>query len=313
MKKNKNNKKVVVIGGSGFIGSHVADALTDAGYDVAIFDLKASPYKRKNQKMIIGDIMNKNSLNKALKDVFAVYHYAGVADLKEATEKPYETFNYNTLGTINVLQACLANKVHRFIFASSVYVYSDAGSFYRISKLASELIIDEFQKRYGLEYTILRYGSLYGPRADLRNGIYRLLHQAITKGKITYYGTKNDRREYIHVYEAARLSVEILKEKYKNQHITLTGHQVLTSLQLLTMIKEMLKNKVDFKILPPRSFINYSITPYTFTPRLGKKLVSNDFMDIGEGMLRLIEEIYKEKNKNNYHELINGSSNLLIE
>jgi UDP-glucose 4-epimerase len=87
----------------------------------------------------------------------------------------------------------------RFVFASTVYVYSESGSFYRASKQAAERFVEAYYERYGLPFSVLRYGSLYGRRADQRNGIYRLLKQALEQRTIAYEGSAEAMREYIHV------------------------------------------------------------------------------------------------------------------
>lgn len=286
--------KVVVFGGSGFLGSHVADVLSDMGYDVVIYDLKPSPYLRPNQKMVIGDILDEKKVDDVTKNATYVYNFAAIANIEEANEKPLETVKCNILGNAIILNSCVKNKVKRFVFASSIYVYSNKGSFYRVSKQASELLTEAYHEEYGVEYTIVRYGSLYGPRADPRSGVYRLLYQAIKDGKIMYYGTGEERREYIHVYDAARLSVKILEPEYANQYVTITGQQVLSGKELLTMIKEMLQDKVEVVMLPGKKSLHYTITPYVFAPKLAKKLVSNTFTDIGEGLLQVMREIYEK-------------------
>lgn len=286
------NKKVVVFGGSGFLGSNVADALSEVGANVVIFDLKKSPYIQNGQKMVVGDIINKKDVINVVKGASFVYNFAGVSNLKESLKQPFDTMYFNVLGNINILNACVKNKVNRFVFASSLYVYSNGGSFYRISKLSSELIIEQFQEKFGLEYTIMRYGSLYGPRSDLRNGIYRFIHQAVTEGKIEYHGTEDDIRDYIHVHDASRLSIKILDKSYKNKCITISGQQTLSAKSVLSMINEILNKKIKIKIYPPKEFINYSITPYNFTPRQGIRLIDKSFVDMGEGVLRIVEEIY---------------------
>ena len=83
--------KIVVFGGSGFLGSHVCDKLSDAGHDVAIFDIKESPWKRGDQKMILGDILDEKSIKKAIKGADAVFNFAGIADIDDAKTKPVET------------------------------------------------------------------------------------------------------------------------------------------------------------------------------------------------------------------------------
>jgi len=123
--------KVAVFGGSGFLGSHVADALTDSGYDVLIYDVNPSPYLSKGQRMIVGDLLDHKRVEEAVSGSDYVYNFAGIADLDEASQKPLESVKINILGNSIVLEACRKFSVKRFVFASTLYVYSKAGSFYR--------------------------------------------------------------------------------------------------------------------------------------------------------------------------------------
>ena len=84
-------EKALVIGGGGFLGSHVSDLLTQGGYDVSIFDHKISPYISVDQQMIIGDILDRDMIRKAIKGVDYVFHFAAVADIKEARDNPEHT------------------------------------------------------------------------------------------------------------------------------------------------------------------------------------------------------------------------------
>jgi len=295
--------KAVVFGGSGFLGSHVADVLTDRGYDVLIFDARPSQYLQEGQEMVVGSILDKDAVNAAIKGADVVYNFAGIADIDEAKHKPVETVEINILGNTIVLDACRNQNVKRFVFASSVYVYSDSGSFYRSSKQACELIIENFHETYGIPYTILRYGSLYGPRSDERNWIFHILKQAITEGKITREGDGEELREYIHVADAARCSVDILFKNFENEYVILTGYQQLKIKDLMTMIREILGNRVELEFLPSTSNVHYEITPYSFNPRIAKKLVSDHYLDMGQGLLQCIKEIYKE---HHHYEELNG-------
>jgi UDP-glucose 4-epimerase len=182
-------------------------------------------------------------------------------------------------------------------------VYSDAGAFYRTSKQASELIIENYNELYNLPYTILRYGSLYGPRSDETNYIYKILKQAITECKITSFGESEDLREYIHVEDAARCSVEILSKEFENQYVIITGNQPMRRKDLLIMIKEMLGNNLELEFVPTKSKLHYEITPYSFSPKIAKKYVGKYYLDMGQGLLQCIDEIYK---KHHTHEEING-------
>jgi UDP-glucose 4-epimerase len=288
-------EKVVVIGGSGFLGSHLADTLHEAGYEVSIFDARRSPWLKPDQEMILGDIRDEKALFGCIKGARYVYHLAGIADIGEAARSPRATVEHNIIGSTAVLDCCLRAKVERILFASTLYVYSQEGSFYRVSKQAVELLIEAYQERYGLEYTILRFGSLYGPRAQEWNGLKRYVTQAVREGRIVYPGTGEERREYVHVKDAARLSLEALAPEHANQCLTLTGTQILNSNELLRMIREILGGKVEIKFNPEqRDPEHYEMTPYRFTPRVARKMVPNVFVDIGQGILDLVEEVYLE-------------------
>ena len=226
----------LVLGGSGFLGSHVADVLENNGFEVRIYDIFPSPYLSATQKMIVGDIMDFDAILSAAQGCRYIYNFAGLADIDKAKDSPMLTTQLNVLGNVNALEAARLAQVERYIFASSVYVYSDVGSFYSASKFAAERYVEAYYERYGLNYTILRYGSLYGRRSDERNGIYRFLKQAIEEGVVTYHGKADAMREYIHVLDAARLSVEILQKKYENTHYILTGHERMSVKNLLKML-----------------------------------------------------------------------------
>src|SRR5581483_2217690 len=205
--------KALVLGGSGFVGSHVADALADAGCETTIFDRLPSPWLRADQRFVEGDLTALDDVVAAVAGQEVVYNFAGIADIDAAGERPVDTVAVNVLGNAHVLEASVRAGVRRYLFASSIYVASEAGSFYRVSKQACELYIEEYGRRHGLPYTILRYGTLYGRRASDENSVHRYLRQALRDRRIVASGTGEELREYIHVEDAARLSVEVLDER----------------------------------------------------------------------------------------------------
>ena len=287
--------KTIVFGGSGLIGSHVADRLTEVGYDVTIFDLKPSPYLLPGQEIIIGDILDKKAVSDAVKGCDYIYNFAGMADLNAATTEPLRTIEHNIVGTAILLEATLRSRAKRFIQASTIYVYSDTGGFYRCSKQAAELYVEEYNRKFGLEYTILRYGTVYGPRADSRNSIYRYLKQALDEGRIDCGGTGDETREYIHVRDAAQLSVDILADKYRNKQVIITGHHPMRLRDMLYTIREILSNRIEINFEASKSDTpHYNITPYSFVPKIGRKLVTHEYVDMGQGLLECISEMYDQ-------------------
>jgi UDP-glucose 4-epimerase len=285
-------KKAVVVGGSGFIGSHVADHLGDEGYQVTIYDKTQSQWLRNDQKIVIGDIQDSEKLNQTIVGAEVVYNFAALADLNQALEQPLKTVNINILGNLNVMEACHAHGVKRFIYASTVYVHSREGGFYRCSKQASETYVEEYQKIYGLDYTILRYGSLYGPRADDMNGMYRIISSALKTGKVQYKGNIESMREYIHVDDAARASISVLDESFKNESIILTGQEPMRVVDLLKMIAEILNFSNDsIEFIEGKYGGHYVRTPYAYQPKLGRKYIPSAHVDLGQGILQVITDL----------------------
>lgn len=287
------SQRILVTGASGFLGSHIADALSDLGHRVTGFDIVESPYLRDDQEFMLGDVRDAEALKEQLKGFDYVYHLAALADLNAAKTRPLETVSINVQGTVNLLDAARVNKVKRFVFGSTVYVYSREGGFYRCSKQACENYVEEFYNCYGLEYTILRYGSLYGPRTDMTNGVYRLLKMYMNNDKMEHSGRSSDKRDYIHAYDAARLSASILDNAYINKNLVLTGNDKLEVSELFKMFGEILGKSTEVRFLGDEGKGNghYNITPYAYTPKLGSKLVSNEYVDMGQGIIQVIEEI----------------------
>ena len=290
-------KKVLVVGGSGFLGSHVADELTEKGYEVTIFDQKKSTWINDNQKFIESDLLDREHVIKSLEGFNFVIHFAGIADIGESKEKPLETIETNIIGTANLLEGCRKNKIEKFIFASSVYVFSKYGSFYGKSKQACELLIEEYQNEFNLDYIHVRYGSLYGPRAQEWNGLKKYISEIIKNKQIEFSGNGEEKREYIHVKDAAIMTASLLESDEKNIAVNITGHQVISTLDLFKLIFEVLQLEEKINLSKESNVVShYKISPYSFQPKESKKLVPKKFIDIGQGVLEIIHEIEDSKN-----------------
>ena len=286
--------KVIVFGGSGFLGSHVSDSLSEMGHDVVIFDIVKSNYLRNDQSMIVGNILDREKVRETINGADFVYHFAAIADIGVARNNPVESANFNIIGTINILDACREFSIKRFVYSSTIYVYSDHGSFYRSSKQSCELFIENYNKEYDLEFTVLRYGSLYGPRANSFNFIKNAINQALLENKIQRKGDGNEIRDYINVLDAAQVSVDILENSYANSYVMVTGPQTMKVKELLSMIKEMLNDQITLEYLDESFSGHYQITPYSFKPKVAIKLVPKNYHDLGQGILDCIYENYQE-------------------
>jgi len=146
----------------------------------------------------------------------------------------------------------------------------------------------------------LRYGSLYGPRAQEWNGLKQFVVQAVRDGKIIYPGTGEERRGYILVQDAAKLSFRALRPEFRNQCLTITGTQTLATKDVMGMIRETLGRQIDVIFSSDDQnykLFHYSLTPYRYTPRRGNKIVPSAFVDLGEGIMDMVEEIESGNSK----------------
>ena len=127
-------QKAVVFGGSGFLGSHVADNLSKAGYQVVIYDMHPSPFLGPSQKMVLGNLSDLELITDTVESASVVFNFAALSDLNEALRQPVSSVTVNILGNCHILESCRVCNVERFVYASSVYVNSREGGFYGCSK-----------------------------------------------------------------------------------------------------------------------------------------------------------------------------------
>ena len=284
---------ILITGSSGFLGSHLVDLLEEKKFNITLFDSTPSKYSNNNNQ-IIGDILDENLIDEAVKGCETVFHFAALADIDKSTQFPKETLNTNILGTLNVLRACVKYKVKRIIFSSSIYVYSKYGSFYRVSKQACEKLVEEYQREYNLDFTILRFGSLYGPRSTKGNSIYNMITNIMNDSEIKRDGNGEEIREYIHVKDAAQLAFKLIDDKYSNQYFMITGKQSLKIKELMIILKEIFQK--DFKVIYNKnSNHHYEVTPFSYDNIIAKKITPEIYIDLGQGILDTIYEIEKNK------------------
>ncbi len=290
--------RVLVFGGFGFLGYYLVKELLQKGYKVTVADIAEDKELKGKVEYFYCDISNEDEVISVFeKHTFdVVYNLAGFANLDTAIKFPIKTINLNVIGNMYILEQCVKHKIKKFVYASSAYAMSNKGSFYGISKLASEKIIEEYHKKYDLPFVILRYGSVYSERAYNNNYIYNLVKEAVLQKRIDHNGDGNEIREYIHAADAAKLSVDVIESKsFENLHVVLTGTERMKRIELFEMIKEILNNDVNINCNDSGYHNHYKFTPYSFEPSVSKKLIANPHIDMGQGLLECIRTVHKDE------------------
>lgn len=301
--------KILIIGGCGFIGRNLAVELYKRGYIVTLFDKntcldsadpKIKDLIKENIKIIQGDVLNREDIEKSIQGQNYVFHFGAVKNIDESNLNPYKTAEVNILGTINILEACKKYNVNKFLFASSLYAISNYwGGFYATSKIACEKFIERYNIEFGLNYSILRYGSVYGNDADLSNRIIQMINDAFTKKEIVY--SNNTSRDFIHINDAISLSIKIMEDKneYLNKKINIKGNQRLDILTLASTIKEILPFNVKLvESVETTGHYNLTVCKYDNENEIAYTINSEQYVSIDDGIKDCIERYYKQKIEN---------------
>jgi len=295
----KKIKKITVFGGAGFMGQHLVNALSGRCEEIVVFDRQISKNLPPMARMVIGDILDSSAVTEVIKDSDIVFNLAGLADIDECINKPLEAVTTNILGTTNLLQECVQSNVERFVFSSTLYVYSRVGGIYRATKKACEELIEEYSQQFGVSYIILRFGTIYGPNSNLQNSIYRYLTQALETGVIEFPGNGQEMREYIHVFDAVEQSISLAINGSPNRKYLITGNHPTRAADLFELIGEVIGKNIDVKYNPKAEghSSHYQISPYAYREDHALKISNPQYIDLGQGILDLVHHFQSTKNE----------------
>jgi UDP-glucose 4-epimerase len=291
--------KVLVTGGSGFIGSHVVDKLRDKGVNVRVYD-GVMPTFRKDIEYYQGSILDMTSLGFAMEGIDAVFHLAAVADVKDVFNNPHYSEAINVRGTINVLETARSSGVKRVIYGSTTWVYSEASAdmvnestplhapshLYTATKLAGEYYCRTYSKLYGLEVTMLRYGIPYGPRARDGAVIPIFVKKALNGEPLTIAGDGSQFRKFIYVEDLAEGNVLALQTIAKNKIYNLDGKERVTIKQIAETVRKIIGDvKIEYTPARPGDFSGKEVSSELAKRELGWEAKTG----IEEGVRRYIE------------------------
>ena len=306
--------RVVVVGGAGFIGSHVVDLLTREDVrEVVVYDNfcrgthanLAAALRDPRVKIFEagGDILQADILQTALAGADAVFHLAALW-LLQCHEYPRAAFDVNIRGTFNVLEACRDQRVKRLVYSSSASVYGDAvetpmaedhpfnnRTFYGATKIAGEQMCRAFHARYGLDYVGLRYMNVYGPRQDYRGAyvavIMKVLDRIDQGLPPIVYGDGSQAYDFVYVEDCARANLCALTSDR-------TDACYNVGCGVKTTIRELCEQLLELAGAPRH--IDYEAAGQTFvthrvgsTERAKREIGFEAQVDLRDGLRRLIQ------------------------
>ncbi len=261
--------KVVVTGGSGFIGSHVVDVMAEAGHEVTVIDHRVRPH-RADVNFEDVDLLDLSSVMVATHGADHVFHLGAVSNVNYAFKYPAYSTALNVMGTTNVLEAARHNGVKRVHLASTVWVYNGApdgmpadesvpfylngaGHVYTSTKMACEMLCHNYGELYDLPFTVLRYGIPYGPRMREELLIPIFLKKALAGEPLTISGDGSQYRKFIYVKDIAEAHLLAMEDRAKNEIYNLEGLEKVTVLDVAERIRDLIGEHVQITKVPARA------------------------------------------------------------
>jgi len=259
--------RIVVTGGAGFIGGHVAEKLAQAGHEVTIYDKMAPKFRLPDRcEYIQGDILDKAALLMVMTGKDVLIHAAAMSNTMHCVKFPDRAVELNCLGTATALEVAQKVGIKRVIMAGSSLISGllpngdmceivDVGKSYHLyvtTKLFQEMIVRDFQQMYGLPYTVLRYGICYGPR--MTHGVVAdiFIKKALAGEPLTVEGGGHQWRQYLYVEDLAEAHVLALDKVAENKTYNVVPDEKVTILDMAKAIQKVIPN-TEIVEVPPRS------------------------------------------------------------
>ena len=262
--------KIIVTGGSGFIGSHLVDILLEHKHDVLIYDLEPPGYNQ-NCKHVTADVNDIDLLLTSSEGYDMIYHLAAEANVNRFYDNPLVS-NFNTSNSaLNVLECARKNKISRVLLASTEWIYGsleqkgkddmiteetpyaqNPDHLYTSSKIAAELFCKNYKTLYGVNYTIMRYGIPFGERARPETVTPIFINKILNNEEITIHGDGSQTRQFIYVKDLAGGNFACLQPAAENETFNINGREKISVLDIVKTLEELLNKKAKIKFIEDR-------------------------------------------------------------
>ena len=298
------NKLIVVTGGAGFIGSHIAEELSEDNDVIVIDNLYVGKIENvpPNVRFIQADIRDYKSIAELISQADYVFHEAALVSVVESVERPLLTEEINVLGTLNILKA-LSDGQGKLIFASSAAVYGDNQNLplkedekpkplspYGITKVSAEYYCKVFYELYGVPTVSLRYFNVFGERQGYNQyaGVISIFINRALKGEpLIIYGDGRQTRDFIYVKDVVKANILVAESSKTNGRVfNVAKGERTTILELALKIIEVTDSSSSILFDKPRpGDIKHSQADISEIKKLGFKL---DY-SLEEGLLKTVK------------------------
>lgn len=265
--------KIIVTGGSGFLGAHMVRALLAAGHQIKNIDLEPSrDSDNENFRTVIADIRDSEKMKQEITDADVVFHFAGLIEAGESVKFPQKFIDYNISGTLSVLEAMKTNNIKTIIFSSSAAVYGEPLNIpiteddrsipinpYGMTKLAMEGLISSYVELHGFTGIALRYFNLYGPGENHQpetHAMPNFIKQVYENRDVEIFGNGEHQRDYIHVSDIVDAHLKALDFALKNpnqyHYMNLSTEKPSTTKEIAETIIRVMGSNSKIVNLPNR-------------------------------------------------------------
>jgi UDP-glucose 4-epimerase len=260
--------KILVTGGAGFIGSNLCERLVQDGHEVIVYDnlLRGNKLKPEIQQQLtlqVADVRDKDTMKHATEGCDVIFHLAALLGVDIVADNPVETMDIESIGTRNVVECALENKVGKVLYASTSGIYGhsaiekavtediivDPRTSYAIAKRYNEIYLAAHHEENNLQSVSLRFFNVYGDNQDERMVIPRFIEQALNDQPITVFGSGKQTRDFTHIDDTVEACVRLMEKVSGCEVFNIANEDEGCIGDLAVLIKELTGSKSEINYL----------------------------------------------------------------